>query len=211
MRTILLLNGIAFGLGAAVPIGPINVEIARRSLRGGFLAGAALGAGAVTVDVGYTILYALGVARFTDHPMVYWPLAICGVGLLALMGLMSLRGARVAGRDHLLDPSDRPSIHGGYLTGVLMTATNPMTLAFWFTVLPAVVGRMTDRPRQDLPIICMGVFLGAFGWALAFSGLLSWAGRFRKPWWLTAADEVGGVMLLGLAGVALLRALHGPL
>ena len=35
----LIAKGIALGLGAAVPIGPVNVQIARRTLRGGFGAG----------------------------------------------------------------------------------------------------------------------------------------------------------------------------
>lgn len=207
-RSALLINGILFGLGAAVPIGPVNIEIARRSLRGGFLAGVALGCGAVTVDVTYTVLYAVGVSRFTQNPWVYWPLAISGVLLLGYLGVLSLRGARTAARGHLLDASSVPSLHGGYLTGLLMTATNPMTLAFWFTVLPALAGTLTDQPARDLPVICVGVFLGAIGWVLAFSGLLGVAGRFRKPWWLTAADEIGGAMLLALAGAALLRAIR---
>ncbi|HEY2589318.1 MAG TPA: hypothetical protein VGI81_26470, partial [Tepidisphaeraceae bacterium] len=52
-------RGIALGIGAAVPIGPVNVEIARRTFRGGFPAGFALGCGAVTVDVSYAILSSL--------------------------------------------------------------------------------------------------------------------------------------------------------
>jgi L-lysine exporter family protein LysE/ArgO len=208
----LLLNGVLFGLGAAVPIGPVNVEIARRALRGGFWAGVALGCGAVTVDVSYTVLYAIGVARLTDNPVVYWTLAGAGVAMLGFLGVMSLRGARGVWRaGDLLDQSAIPSLHGGYLTGLLMTATNPMTIAFWFTVLPALAGTITTQPRRDLPIICVGVFLGAIGWVLSFSALLGFAGRFRKPWWMTAADEFGGVMLLGLACVALLRAVRGPL
>ena len=34
-------NGVLIGLGAAVPIGPVNVEIARRTLRSGWAAGVA--------------------------------------------------------------------------------------------------------------------------------------------------------------------------
>jgi threonine/homoserine/homoserine lactone efflux protein len=212
VRTDLLVNGIIYGLGAAIPIGPVNVEIGRRTLRRGFWTGVALGCGAVSVDVSYAVLYAVGVAQFTRHPAVYWPLAMAGVGLLAFLGIMNLRSARSAGRDELLEQAGpAASLHGSYLTGVLMTATNPMTIAFWFTVLPALAGRITDQPRRDLPLICIGVALGALSWVFSFSGLLSLAGRFRKPWWMTAADEVGGVMLIGLAAVALLRAVQVPL
>jgi L-lysine exporter family protein LysE/ArgO len=201
----LLLKGILCGLGAAVPIGPVNVEIARRALRAGFGPAVALGCGAVTVDVIYCIVAALGVVRLSSSPWLYWPIALAGVALLTYLGVTSLRGARSAGRAHLNGTSNRATFHGGYLTGILMTASNPMTLAFWFTVLPALAGSITEHPRRDLPIICAGVFLGTIGWVLCFAGLLSFAGRFRQPWWLTAADEIGGTMLLGLAAIALLR------
>jgi len=56
MLTLLFLNGLALGLGAAAPIGPVNVEIARRTLRFGRRAGFLLGCGAVTVDVGYAVV-----------------------------------------------------------------------------------------------------------------------------------------------------------
>ena len=143
----------------------------RGGLCGGFWAGVALGCGAVTVDVTYTVLYAIGVARLTDNPAVYWTLAAAGVAMLAFLGVMSLRGAarRWRGGGRLLEKSAAPSLHGGYLTGLLMTATNPMTIAFWFTVLPALAGTITTQPRRDLPIICVGVFLGAIGWVLSFS------------------------------------------
>ena len=40
-------RGILLGWGVAVPLGPVNVEIARRTLRRGFRAGFFLGMGAV--------------------------------------------------------------------------------------------------------------------------------------------------------------------
>lgn len=199
MHPSLLLNGVLFGLGAAIPIGPVNVEIARRTLRGGFAAGVALGCGAVTIDVAYCVLYAAGVAQLVNQSIVYRPLGIAGILMLLYLGIMSLRGAREAGRIDVIGSPAVPSIHGAYLTGLLMTATNPMTLAFWFTVLPGMAGTITAQPGRDLPIICLGVFIGAIGWVCFFAGLLSLAGRFRKPWWMIAADEIGGFILLGLA------------
>src|SRR6187551_2601489 len=56
-------KGVLLGLGAAVPIGPVNVQIARQALRNGFGAGFALGCGAVTVDVFYAALTSVGVER----------------------------------------------------------------------------------------------------------------------------------------------------
>jgi L-lysine exporter family protein LysE/ArgO len=207
-----LVRGVLLGLGAAVPIGPVNVEIARRALRGGFFAGFALGCGAVTVDVLYLVLSSLSVTQLLNRPAVVTWLAAAGVVLLTFLGVMSLRSARQHLRsDPLLVEQGAPPqarAHSAYLTGVLMTLLNPMTLAFWFTVVPAQAapdgGIPKDRAAQ-LPIIGIGVFIGTIGWVLAFSGLLGWAGRYRKNWWLALADAVGGVMLLAFAVLAFLR------
>src|SRR5215218_6063145 len=99
----LFIRGILFGIGAAAPIGPVNVEIARRALRHGFAAGFALGCGAVTVDVTYAILASLSVTRLLQSDQAsrrwfYWPMTVAACGLLAFLGIMSLRGAREVAR-----------------------------------------------------------------------------------------------------------------
>ena len=88
-----LAAGIALGLGAAVPIGPVNVEIARRALRVGFRAGVALGLGAVTVDVFYAVISAMSFTRVLNHPAVLIPVAAGGACLLAFLGVQCLHAA----------------------------------------------------------------------------------------------------------------------
>ncbi|MBC8108366.1 MAG: LysE family transporter [Anaerolineae bacterium] len=218
-----------FGIGAAAPIGPVNVEMARRALRHGFASGFALGCGAVTVDVTYAIVASLSVTRLlqTDQasrPWFYWPMTIAACGLLAFLGISSLRGARVVARADIFSEkrknfrvkknshdnaqpaaSSAGRTASGYVTGLLMTGLSPMTLAFWFVVLPKWAGDISQQPTRDLPIIVLGVFVATIGWVIGFSGLLSFAGRWRRRWWMIAADEFGGVMLLALALGALLR------
>jgi L-lysine exporter family protein LysE/ArgO len=210
-----LIRGVVFGLGAAAPIGPVNVEIARRTLRSGFAAGFFLGCGAVTVDVAFAILASVGVTPLMKSDWFYWPLAAAGFGLLTFLGIESLRGARQAARIDLLAPGanipiaeNKTSVSGGYLTGLLMTSLNPFTWAFWFIALPARVGTITARPREDLPIICTGVFLGTIAWVIFFCGVLSAAGRYRRRWWLVLADEFGGVLLLWFAAALLLKSVE---
>src|SRR5688500_11761514 len=91
LHYMLLLRGIVLGLGAAAPIGPVNVEIARRTLRDGFAAGFFTGLGAVTVDVLYATLASFGVRWLLGHATVYWSVTIAGVGLLIFLGASSLR------------------------------------------------------------------------------------------------------------------------
>lgn len=196
-----LLQGVLLGLGAAVPIGPVNVEIARRTLRSGFRAGFVLGCGAVTVDITYALLSSLSLAPLLVRPMVQAVLGTGGIALLlyltTLCFISMVRSLRAAGSP--LDEPVAPSVRSGYVTGFFMTLLNPLTLAFWFLVVPATAGRVGDGSGWVLMVVCGGVFLGTISWVVSFSGLLAWAGRFRRNWWIVAADATGGLILLGFA------------
>jgi L-lysine exporter family protein LysE/ArgO len=201
-----VISGILLGLGAAVPIGPVNVEIARRSLRSGMRAGASLGFGAVTVDMTYAVLCALGLRPLMGNPVAVTMLTVTSIVILLYLGAMSLRGAwRAIKTDATptLDAAPAQAVHTSYVTGVLMTALNPMTLAFWFLVVPGLPA------ARDIASLILGVFLGTAAWVLTFSSLLAWLGRGRRALWITIADAVGGVVLLGFAGVAIWKGVFG--
>jgi threonine/homoserine/homoserine lactone efflux protein len=233
--------GILLGLGAAIPIGPVNVEIARRALRHGFSAGVALGLGAVTVDVFYAVVSTLSFTRVLNQPTILLIVTAGGAFLLAYLGIQCLRAARTAWRNDPLavlnDPmhadtaeaeagggaATRRAAHSAYLTGLLMTLLNPMTLAFWFSGA-LVAGRSVGSAAMEdaqipkaaahhLPMICAGVFIGTAAWVFTFSGLLAWAssrtsgssGTARRRRWLALADAAGGTTLLAFAALAFLR------
>jgi len=211
----IFLSGAWLGLSAAAPIGPVNVEMARRTLRNGFHAGFALGCGAVSADLTYAILASLSLGAIVSRPAVKWLVTVAGIGLIFWLGIQSLRAAaRHLRADPLAQPPMPPAepglthqaalltqhssgTFGAYGTGLLMTLLNPFTLVFWFVAVPGA-GAITKDPRHDLPMICAGIFIGTIGWVIFFAGVLGWLGRWRRPWWLAAADGAGGTMLLAL-------------
>jgi L-lysine exporter family protein LysE/ArgO len=223
-------TGILLGLGAAVPIGPVNVQIARRALRQGFVAGFALGCGAVTIDLFYAALTSLGVTRLGATPGLEWTLRLGGITLLVYLGLMCFRSEREVWHADPVTSDGAAATHqpvrrgigagtiagagGGYVTGLLMTLLNPMTLAFWLVAVPAIVGTSaaadagTGNARRDLLLVCAGVFTGTICWVVCFAGVLALAGRFRRSWWLAAADAAGGAAMLVFAAAALLSSIR---
>jgi threonine/homoserine/homoserine lactone efflux protein len=207
MPLIALWKGITLGLGAAAPIGPVNVEIARRCLRGGFGAGFLLGCGAVTIDMAYLVLASLGVRLFLDWPKVMLFVGLAGALLLVYLGVSCLLTARQSMRMEIVaSDGDRPTRN--YVTGLLMTALNPMTLAFWFGVM---AGQTAESRGRDVPIVCSGVGIGAVSWVCFFASLMSVAGRISKKVVMLSANIAGGLTLLGFAGFAIWRVLHGHL
>jgi threonine/homoserine/homoserine lactone efflux protein len=206
----LILRGVLLGVGAAAPIGPVNVEIARRTFRGGFWAGFTLGCGAVTVDITYAVLSSLSLQTVLGRPAVMWPVEIAGIGILLYLSFLSFRGAARAWDAKAPDQgeSNLPRHGAAYGTGVLMTLLNPMTLGFWFLAVPAALGAITKEPGNDLPMICIGVFIGTIAWVIAFAGAMAWAGRWRRSGWLAVADAAGGAVLFCFAVAQLWRVLR---
>jgi threonine/homoserine/homoserine lactone efflux protein len=80
-----------------------------------------------------------------------------------------------------------------------MTALNPMTLGFWFVAVPGAVANLADRPKFDLPVVCAGVFLGAFAWVCGFTWILGHLKKFGPQRWLRWIDLAGGLTLLTFA------------
>ena len=215
----MIAKGVLLGLGAAAPIGPVNVEIARRSLRGGFRAGFLLGCGAVTIDVTYAILTSLGVRPLLSRPRVMATLGIAGAAVLVYLGVMCFVSAARQWRTTTAnadpekakpanpDPEKEKPTERHYVTGLAMTSLNPMTLAFWCVVVPGMAGQWSANPVRDLPWVCVGVFCGAISWVITFAGTMSWVGRRGKRATWLIADLAGGTMLLAFAAYALYRVL----
>lgn len=205
-----IIAGILLGLGAAVPIGPVNVLIIRRCLEYGFWSGVSLGCGAVTVDVVYAVAAAMGARAVGDSPWVFWPVSVCGIALLGWLAYLCLSGARTDyRRDIQPAPAEgsKPFKHRatGYVTGLGMTAANPMTLGFWFVAMPNTAMNVGGQDASGLPAMCLGVFIATLGWVLVLSGIMAGLGRWRKAWWLAAASEMGGAILLVFAVLAFVR------
>ncbi len=192
------IQGLLLGLGAAVPIGPVNLEIMRRGLRGGFLPAFLTGLGAATIDTLYCIAAMLGFGALTALGGVGPVLPFVGAAVIFVLGAMTLR-------DALRPLPVQPPAVGGtaigvrsYATGLLMTATNPVTLAFWLSV-GAAANRVSVASMAERMAFVGGVAVGAIGWVIGFSLALHFirhriSDRSRRL--LTAA---GGFMLVGFA------------
>jgi len=195
------------GVALAAPVGPINVEIVRRGLGGGFLSGWLVGLGAVSADTIYCALVVGGLAPLADSPALRAPLYLAGAVVLGYLGVVGLRGALVGGPVVEAPPPARRS----FGTGFLMAAASPMGIVYWLSIGAALVASAVERAgREAAPLLVAGVFFGIVCWVTFLSGLAQGGRRFVSERVLRGMTAAGAVALLAFAvwfGGAGLRAL----
>ncbi|HEY3352168.1 MAG TPA: LysE family transporter [Polyangia bacterium] len=189
--TKLWLWGLAFGVVTSIPTGPSAVLMMNAGLRRGARAGGAVLGGLVCIQIGYMILFWLGLA-----PLV---LGITWLRLsLFLLGgvLVALLGVREAWRGRRSETGPQPAIEaprhqgiaGDFLSGLVVAATNPgvlLVLAGLVSAASETFGEAYLRPR--LWHLFVAVEVGVVAWFAVLVVLVVRLGRrshtFRR--WLS--------------------------
>ncbi|MCC6312390.1 MAG: LysE family transporter [Thermomicrobiales bacterium] len=202
----ILLQGMGVGVALAAPIGPINIEIIRRGLRGGFLNGWLVGLGAMTADTIFCALVVSGATPLADNPVVRIPLYLLGAAVLLFLGVSGLiaavRGAETTGSP----PSGRRS----FVAGFMMAVGNPMGIVYWLSIGAALIaGAIEQAGREAGPVLVAGVFSGILLWVTALSGLTRAGREFVSPRIMRVISAAGAMVLVGFGLFFLWSGLRG--
>lgn len=170
----LVLSGVAMGLVAAVPIGPVNLICIRRSFAFGSLNGFVSGLGAALGDGVFAAVTGFGLTWIAQLIEGYST-------ILELAGgaLMMWFGWRTFVAPPVIRCPEEGTVEGGTNLGRAMistfalTITNPATLMF-FGGLFAGLGGLAGGAGSfsDASFVVAGVVLGSAGWWLVLTTLI---------------------------------------
>lgn len=177
LSTLYLPGGLAIGLGAAAPVGPVNLLVIQRTLAGQRGPALLLGLGAALGDMLFGIVAAFGLGAvgllLREHDV-----AIRTVGGLAMIGfaLVIWRAA-----PHLAGNAPRTGSRLAAM-GFSMAITNPATMLFFVGSFSAIgfmgLGHDSAAHRLNAGLLVGGVFAGSMLWWLVVTGIASrFAGR----------------------------------
>lgn len=150
-----LFQGILLGLGAALPLGPINILIMNTALHSR-LSAFGIGLGAMLADLSYLALILLGLHLFLDSPLWQQGLRFLGGGFLLYLAwrLFQARHQSVKERGIRVKPF-APSLLQGYT----LTLANPYTIAFWLSIAPLIA----SGSSQGIWLM-IGLLMAILGW-----------------------------------------------
>jgi L-lysine exporter family protein LysE/ArgO len=125
-------EGFLLGLGAAVPLGPINILIMNEAIKE-YKNGVVIGLGAMSSDVMYLLLIIFGLIAYFNQPYILKPLAFFGGIFLIYLAysIFKSRDAKISIQKEYIKKSSYKRL---YLKGFALTAVNPYTIGFWLSV-----------------------------------------------------------------------------
>ena len=178
----------------AAPLGPVGATVVRTGLVRGFPPAAAVGAGAALVDGTYFVAAAAGAERAFRTPWLGVPLWLGGTAFLIYLGLSGLTAKEAARRE--------VGVASGTLRlalgqGLLITMTNPLTIAAWLAVAGSLAVSEGDLPR----LLTAAAFIaaGTLTWFAFLSGAAAWGRRLAGDVALRWASAAASVVILAFA------------
>lgn len=199
----LLLLGILLGFGAAIPIGPVNLEIIRRNLRDGTSYGVITGLGACAADLTYLVLLCVGALTLLQYPDVLRIIGFVGALVLAWFGFSAFR---LNNQNENAGRSTTPSLMRYGIEGYCITLINPYTILFWASISSQISMAAANQENAIL-FAGTGVVIGTVSWVVGLNGLLHFTRHRLSPAIIRWLNYSGGFILLGFAAIGLWRAL----
>jgi len=159
----LLLFLLAWGLGfvAAIPVGPSQIEMAKRAISGHLWAAAMVVAGSVSSDLVYGSIALFGIAPILETPWVLACFNALGVFVLWTLAFLTLRESRKPHDLSLVNHSFR-SKRWAWVTGFSVASTNPPIILSWLigVALAKRLGLATPFPSSAKTLFIAGGVLG---------------------------------------------------
>ncbi|WP_022666766.1 LysE family translocator [Desulfospira joergensenii] len=157
-----LIKGIVIGFSIAAPIGPIGLLCIKRSLARGPAAGLVTGLGAATADAFYGFVAGFGLTFITGFLLnMKTELHTIGGLFLCFLGWQALKPG--TGSKEGTD-SDFKGYPMSYLSALVLTLTNPMTIMAFMAIFAGLGLAASDNGYTASAILVAGVFTGSALW-----------------------------------------------
>jgi putative LysE/RhtB family amino acid efflux pump len=194
---------VGFGLGffVALQLGPMSLFLMRTTLRAGWLAGLAIGAGIAVVDALYAACGAAGAAPFLAFEPVRIALGLVGAAVLIGLGARTLYSALRVRLGGELD-AEVATPRRAFLTSLAGTASNPLTIASWAAIFAAASAAGAAHTAGGAVLLVAGVGVGSLSWVSALASGTAVARRAIGRRAVRGADAIAGLGLIGF-GTAL--------
>lgn len=192
----------------SIPVGAIQIEIARRAFNGYLKSAIAIIIGSVFSDFIYGIVALLGVFQFLAIPQIrpfFW---LFGAILLAVLGIIAIRNfvhPHEVTYSTILMTKKRYSL----ITGFFVAASNPLIIIGWITGAEVAhrIGVMHYSGFYNLAVFIVAGTLGLGVYLLLIALVLYRLRHFLSEKVIRLTSLIFGIILIGLGIYFLIEAI----
>lgn len=144
----MVLKGLKFGMLLQLAVGPMCLMVFKTSSSLGVFSGLLLVLAIALVDAIYITLAGCGASAFLENEKIKKGIKIFGFLVLVLFGLntiLSVFQLSILPSIHLFDVKN---VNSMFLQGLLLTASNPLTIIFWSGVFSAQIADYKLNKKQ---------------------------------------------------------------
>lgn len=198
----MIFKGFRFGMLLQLAVGPMCLFVFNTSAANGFWSGFSIVAAITIIDALYIILSGFGVSALLDKKNVKQIIKFFGAAVLVLFGLNTLLGAfdiSLLPDIKLFSQTDSKSF---FISGLLLTASNPLTIVFWSGVFSTQVIE-NNYNKTQLVLFGVGCVLSTLAFLTAVAALGTVVSGFLNEVVINVLNIIVGTVII-FFGVKLL-------
>lgn len=200
----MVFKGLKFGMLLQLAVGPMCLLVFNTSAKNGLLMGLSLVLAITLIDLLFITLSGLGVGAIIDKEPIKKGIKVFGVLVLVLFGANIIAGAFQISLIPNIQLFGEASEKGIFIQGLLLTASNPLTIVFWSGVFSTQVIE-NNYNRVQLCYFGLGCVLSTICF-LSFIALLGVViSGFISQSIMQLMNVVVGVVIIYFGGRLLLR------
>jgi len=190
-------EGFLLGLGAAVPLGPINILIMNEAIKE-YKSAVTIGLGAMSSDIIYLFLIMLGLVTFFKQPYILNSLSFFGAIFLIYLAYSIFKSR--SSKQKVSKASKKSNYPKLYIKGLTLTFVNPYTIGFWLSVSGFVASK-----ELEMFITLFGMLSAIALWITIMPYLVHKSKHRISPRVSYSINIVSAVILLGFGLVMFLN------
>lgn len=195
--------GILVGLGVAIPIGPVNVEIIRRNIYAGLSNGIAIACGATLADTTYILLTLTGILLFFKQPLLLSLIGMLGSLILAWFAY----GSFTAGHLKIKKNAIKQPFLRVWLAGYFITLLSPMSILFWLS-MGTQIATLANHNQAATWALPLGVIIGTLSWSMSLNFILHKTRHQISDRVLHRLNQLGGIILATFAMIGFIHSIE---
>jgi threonine/homoserine/homoserine lactone efflux protein len=193
---LLLISAYLMGCIAAIPAGPVQVEVIRRSINGHLKSSLMVVFGAFLADVFYGVIAFFGIAPFLEEKKVMAMFWLAGGIILVIMSVIIIR--HLPQKEISYDEAPGEKKRWAILGGISLSVINPVMILWWLSAVRIFedVGLIREFNTDVALTFLAAASLGLASYLTALSLFLHWVKKFISAAKLHRINQVFGVFLL---------------